>query len=73
MEACAAESYMKGARENGPLPYTQWVSLTDTATTPYGKEFNGNYPLPKTKREWDVQMEERRGIMRLLLLGEWGS
>ena len=68
MEDCAGERYIKNARRNGPLPYTQWESIADTATTPYGKEVAGDYPLPKTKRERDVQMGELRGGMRLLLL-----
>ena len=67
-ETSAAGRYIAHRRQYGPIPYTKWAPLTDTANTLYEAEVTGNQRLPKTKEEWVGQMAELRKRLHLMYL-----
>ena len=72
-ENCACERYMENRAEFGPRPYVAWESLTDTATSLYEEDITGNQRLPKSKEEWDQNMEELKRKLHLMVLGGVGA
>ena len=72
MEYVRSERYIRNREERGPPPYVKWESMTDTATTLYEQETTGDDTLPKTKKDWDLQMAALRERLLTMCLGGIG-
>ena len=71
-EGRAAERNLENRRIYGPLPYARWESLTDTATALREEDVTGDVSFPKTKADWNAQMEDLRGRLHRMCLGGVG-